>query len=238
MADLRHWRLLRPVRDHQDAGPRSRRQPGGRAGHFPRHYLAQPRRPETAYESEARYRGLAENSADWVWAIDAEWPAHLHQRARQGVAGPGRGRNCLVATPCPLSTRMTNPCSRRYLQGGDCRPSGAGAVSSSAGVRGRQLPRAGIQCLADFRFRRRTGRFPGRGPGCDRAHADGSRTRTSTANTSRTWFSERTAQLAEAKEAAEAASVAKSAFLANMSHEIRTPMNGIVGMAHLLRRSG
>jgi signal transduction histidine kinase len=23
-----------------------------------------------------------------------------------------------------------------------------------------------------------------------------------------------------------------------MSHEIRTPMNGIVGMAHLLRRSG
>ena len=35
-----------------------------------------------------------------------------------------------------------------------------------------------------------------------------------------------------------AMNLAQSAFLANMSHEIGTPMNAILGMAHLLRRSG
>jgi len=38
--------------------------------------------------------------------------------------------------------------------------------------------------------------------------------------------------------AAENANVSKSAFLANMSHEIRTPLNAILGMAHLMKRTG
>ena len=48
----------------------------------------------------------------------------------------------------------------------------------------------------------------------------------------------RTAELVTARAQAEEANRAKSAFLANMSHEIRTPMNAIIGLNHMLRRSG
>ena len=48
----------------------------------------------------------------------------------------------------------------------------------------------------------------------------------------------RTAELEHAKNAAVAANMAKSTFLANMSHEIRTPLNAIIGMAHMMQRSG
>ena len=42
----------------------------------------------------------------------------------------------------------------------------------------------------------------------------------------------------EARRIAEEAARVKSDFLANMSHEIRTPMNAIMGMAHLVSKTG
>ncbi len=44
--------------------------------------------------------------------------------------------------------------------------------------------------------------------------------------------------LLRAKKLAERATRAKSEFLANMSHEIRTPMNAIIGLGHLLFKTG
>jgi len=45
-------------------------------------------------------------------------------------------------------------------------------------------------------------------------------------------------QLLLAKQAADEANETKSRFLVRMSHEIRTPLNGIIGLTHLLQRTG
>lgn len=45
-------------------------------------------------------------------------------------------------------------------------------------------------------------------------------------------------ELIKAKEMAEQGKKIKENFLANMSHELRTPINGIIGIAHLLEKSG
>lgn len=48
----------------------------------------------------------------------------------------------------------------------------------------------------------------------------------------------RTADLAAARAAADSANRVKTSFLTRLSHALRTPMNSIVGLAHVLRRSG
>jgi two-component system sensor histidine kinase/response regulator len=48
----------------------------------------------------------------------------------------------------------------------------------------------------------------------------------------------RTRQLESAMREAQAANASKDVFVANMSHELRTPMNAVLGVTHLLGRTG
>ena len=188
------------------------------------------------YESEARYRMLAENSADWVWAIDRNGRhTYTNERGKdllgleQSLLLGGDALSLIHPDDRPLfvSTFKEGVRSRRGWHGvlfrWRAQDGSYRALESNAspifGAAGELVGFQGVDRDVTERLQTEAELERHREHLEDLVH-------------------ERTAQLAEAKEAAEAASVAKSAFLANMSHEIRTPMNGIVGMAHLLRRSG
>ncbi len=186
--------------------------------------------------SEERYRSLAENSADWVWAIDRQGRHIYSNEVGLRVLGVSL-------------TRLLQSRAADYLHPDDLQRVEKSFVEALKERRGWQ----GIHLrwrTADGGYRsfesNATPIFDAEGhilgfQGVDRditerlrieAELDQHRSNLEEQVLARTF------ELAEAKEAAEAANIAKSAFLANMSHEIRTPMNGIVGMAHLLRRAG
>jgi PAS domain S-box-containing protein len=186
---------------------------------------------------EARYRSLAENSADWVWAIDAANGRHTYSNGR-GLAMLGIAHEAFLATD---TMSLVHPDDHAVMGSAY-----ANAVANRSGWQGIQLRwRTADGSYRSFESNASpildsSGYLLGF-QGVDRDVTERRRTEVELEQ-HRTSLEEqvlaRTFELAEAKEVAESASIAKSAFLANMSHEIRTPMNGIVGMAHLLRRSG
>ncbi|MBI5110045.1 MAG: response regulator [Rhodocyclales bacterium] len=185
-------------------------------------------------ESEERYRSLAEDSADWVWALDCAGHHTYSNQRGLDILGKDAGE-FLWSDPLAL----VHPHDRESFQACFER-----AVSEKRGWHGvvtRWL--TGDGSYRSFESNA-SALFDGDGglvgfQGVDRDITERMRIEAELEH-HRSNLEEqvlaRTFELAEAKEAAEAASIAKSAFLANMSHEIRTPMNGIVGMAHLLRR--
>ena len=187
-------------------------------------------------DSEARYRSLAENSSDWVWAIDIAG-RHIYTNER-GLIILGIDRNeFLAADP----SELVHPDDlARYTS------TFRHAIETQRGWRGvliRWCKNDG-SCVTLESNASPTFDSEGRLIGFQGVDRDVTERLAAKAELEHyrdyleQLVGERTQQLAAAKEAAETASIAKSAFLANMSHEIRTPLNAITGMAHLIRRSG
>lgn len=186
--------------------------------------------------SEARYRNLADNSADWIWAMNLDGQTtYTNERCRAMV---GLSQEEVYRTPLgallhpddqPVAMEILHKAAASRLgwnnvllrfrhQDGTYRHLESNA-SPLFDDDGNLIGFTGVdrdvteRLLAEEELKRY------------RDHLE-------------ELVATRTADLSLAKELAEAANRAKSTFLANMSHELRTPMNGIIGMTDLaLRRA-
>ncbi len=185
-------------------------------------------------DSETRYRSLAENSADWIWAITPDGQATYTNDV--GLELLGLNRNELCQTD--FSTLVHPEDRAKWLD-----------VLTHA----RANKRGWRDVLIRWRTKGGTYRSfeSNASPMFDRDHAVIGFQGVDRDVTDRLRIEKeldrhrehleelivaRTADLLLAKEAAEAANRAKNVFLANMSHELRTPLNAIVGMTSLALR--
>jgi signal transduction histidine kinase/CheY-like chemotaxis protein/HAMP domain-containing protein len=198
-------------------------------------------------DSEAKYRGIFENSLEGIFRLDRSGCLH--------DANPALARLMGHATPAALMAAVNG---KRPVDAGDGGASDSWRLFTPAQIEAQfsALARDGEIAGMELQLIRADGRpiwvVLNARPQCDAQPTGGEPVGFDGLITDITLrkqaledlhrhrdrleeaVRERTAQLGEAMKRAEVANQAKSEFLANMSHEIRTPMNAILGMSQLV----
>lgn len=184
-----------------------------------RHDLESEANARALQESEARFRGMVESTADWFWEIDAHGVFTFSNQKVHALLGYGPDE-VIGKTPFDLM------------------PAPTGAAHAGRAFHDAIASRRPFSDIEKIALHRDGHEVRLESSGEPIVDAAGNHLGYRGADRDVTARKHAQDALLRAKEAAEASSHAKTLFLSSISHELRTPLNAILGHAQLLTMHG